>query len=223
MNPPPAIVLASASPRRAALLRQMGVPFVVRPAAVDEARLPGETPAALVRRLALAKAEAAPFALPVLAADTVVAAPGAPARIFGKPRDAAAFHAMMQALSAGTHTVFTAIALRAERRAKTEVVRAEVTLGPIDRRDAAAYWATGEPADKAGGYAIQGIGGIFVRSVRGSPSAVVGLPIAETEQLLRQFGIDTWRWRAASHRRTAADAAESPDHADLRRTGGDEL
>lgn len=211
-------MLASASPRRAALLRQMGVPFIVQPAAIDEARLPAETPCALVRRLAMAKAEATEASLPVLAADTVVAAPGDRQRVFGKPRDEAAFRAMAAALSGRAHTVFTAVALRAKRRTSIRVVRTEVTLRPIGAREAAAYWATGEPRDKAGGYAIQGIGGIFVRSVRGSPSAVAGLPIAETEQLLRQFGVDTWRWRAPVRPQPATAATENP----LRHAIGDE-
>lgn len=196
MSAAPAIVLASASPRRAALLEQIGVPFVVEPAAIDEAPAPGEAPAALVRRLALAKANAIRSTLPVLAADTVVAVgAGETRRTFGKPRHRAAFEDMAKALSGNTHTVCTAVAVRAQDRAEVQVVRAQVTLRVIERREAAAYWATGEPRDKAGGYAIQGIGGIFVRCVHGSPSAVVGLPLAETELLLRRFGINAWRWR----------------------------
>lgn len=218
MNPPPAIVLASASPRRAALLRQMRVPFVAQPAAVDEAPLPGEASSALVRRLACAKATAIRSALPVLGADTVVAMGGGPGEVFGKPRDEAAFLAMIKTLSGRTHTVLTAIALSAGGRTESLVARAEVTLRPIEPREAAAYWATSEPRDKAGGYAIQGIGGIFVRSVRGSPSAVVGLPLAETEQLLRQFGIDTWRARASANRRGATGCA---DPSALRRPVGE--
>lgn len=199
MSDAPAIVLASASPRRAALLRQIGVPFVVEPAAIDETPAPGEAPSVLARRLALAKAGAVRSALPVLAADTVVAVgAGETLRIFGKPRQQAAFQSMAKALSGNTHTVCTAVAVRARGRAAAEVVRARVTLRVIEEREVAAYWATGEPRDKAGGYAIQGIGGIFVRCVHGSPSAVVGLPLAETELLLRRFGIDPWRWRAAS-------------------------
>lgn len=196
MTESPAIVLASTSPRRAALLRQIGLPFVVQPAAINEAALPDEGPAALVRRLAIAKARAIESALPVLAADTVVALrQDETLRILGKPRHRRAFEAMAKALSGRTHTVFTAVALRAQRRMEAQVVRAEVTLRAIEEREIAAYWASGEPRDKAGGYGIQGIGGIFVRCVHGSPSAVVGLPLAETERLLRTFGIDTWRWR----------------------------
>ena len=196
MKEPPALVLASTSPRRAALLRQVGIPFVVRGAAVDESRRCDETPAALTRRLAIAKASAVRSAQPVLAADTVVAVRQDGAlRIFGKPRHRGAFEEMAKALSGRTHTVFTAVALRAEHRAEATVVRTQVALRRIAPDEMAAYWATGEPRDKAGGYAIQGIGAIFVRSVEGSPSAVVGLPLAETEELLHRFGIDTWRGR----------------------------
>ena len=223
----PAIVLASASPRRAALLRQMGIPFVVQPADIDETARPGEAPDALARRLAVAKASAIRSALPVLAADTVVAVGrGETFRIFGKPRQQRAFVAMAKALSGRTHTVFTAVALRGQHRTEAQVVRAKVTLRVINEQEMAAYWATGEPRDKAGGYAIQGIGGIFVRRVLGSPSAVVGLPLAETEALLRQFGIDTWRGRKASATPCAAqrridraaaaqDTANAPSHTPL--------
>ena len=205
MSDAPAIVLASASPRRAALLRQIGIPFVVEPAAIDEAPAPGEAPSALARRLALAKAGAVRSPLPVLAADTVVAVgAGAKRRIFGKPRHRTAFEDMAKALSGNTHTVCTAVAVRAQGRIEAQVVEARVTLRVIEEREAAAYWATGEPRDKAGGYAIQGIGGIFVRCVHGSPSAVVGLPLAETELLLRRFGIDPWRCR----RRALSGAGE---------------
>ena len=198
MSTAPAVVLASASPRRAALLEQIGVPFVVEPAAIDEAPAPDEAPTALARRLALAKANAIHSTLPVLAADTVVAVgAGKTRRMFGKPRHRAAFEDMAKALSGNTHTVCTAVAMRAQGRAEAKVVRTQVTLRVIEEREAAAYWATGEPRDKAGGYALQGIGGIFVRCVHGSPSAVVGLPLAETELLLRRFGIDAWRWRCA--------------------------
>lgn len=186
----------------------MRIPFVVQPVAVDETPRRNEAPAALARRLAIAKASAVRSPQPVLAADTVVAVgQGDTLRIFGKPRDQGAFEHMARALSGRTHTVFTAIAVRAEHRAEADVVRAQVALRSIAQSELAAYWATGEPRDKAGGYAIQGIGGIFVRSVRGSPSAVVGLPLAETEALLHRFGIDTWRWRGPDAARARGPAA----------------
>ena len=184
----------------------MGIPFVVQPVAVDETPRHNEAPCALARRLAIAKANAVRSAQPVLAADTVVAVRRDDAfQIFGKPRHRAAFEHMAKALSGRTHTVFTAIAARAEHRAESKVVRAQVALRPIAQHEMAAYWATGEPRDKAGGYGIQGIGGIFVRWIRGSPSAVVGLPLAETEGLLRRFGIDTWRWRPSAPPPSDAD------------------
>lgn len=215
MSASPAIVLASTSPRRAALLRQIGLPFVAQPAAIDETPLPDEAPSTLTRRLAIAKANAIRSALPVLAADTVVAVgQGETLRIFGKPKHRRAFETMAKALSGRAHTVFTAVALRAGCRTEAEVVRVEVTLRAIEEREMTAYWASGEPRDKAGGYGLQGIGGVFVRCVHGSPSAVVGLPLAETEMLLQRFGIDTWRWRttrsAATRRNCGVLAARAP-------------
>ena len=171
----------------------------MRAAAIDESRWPNESPGDHVRRLALAKARAAERGRhqhsatadwPVLAADTVVSVGS---HVFGKPADRAAFMRMFAALSGAEHSVYTAVALRWRERECCRVVRTTVAFAPVDRRAAAAYWATGEPRDKAGGYGIQGIGGIFVRSIRGSYSAVVGLPLAETEQLLHAFGVDTWR------------------------------
>ena len=192
---PPEVILASASPRRAALLRQIAVPFRVRAAALDEARRAGESPPCYVRRMALAKAGAVPADLPVLAADTVVVVDG---RVFGKPADRADGLAMLGALAGREHDVLTAVALRVDGREHVCLAQARVALRRIDRDEIAAYWETGEPADKAGGYGIQGIGGIFVRSIRGGYGTVVGLPLAETEQLLRTAGIDTWRARRPS-------------------------
>lgn len=188
------IVLASSSPRRAALLRQVGIPFERCAADVREERDRGESARCFVERMALEKARAVVSPQPVLAADTVVEAAG---RVFGKPRDEADFRAMLGALSGGRHRVLTALALRWREREALRVASSEVSMHCIDDAEMAAYWATGEPRDKAGGYAIQGIGGIFVRDLRGSYSAVVGLPLAETEELLEAFGIDTWRWRRA--------------------------
>ena len=130
--------------------------------------------------------------LPVLAADTVVAVDG---QLLGKPRDKAHFAAMMRTLSGREHRVLTAVALRWGTREAVRTASATVTLRRIASAEIDAYWASGEPRDKAGGYGIQGIGGIFVRTLHGSYHAVVGLPLAETEELLVAFGIDTWRWR----------------------------
>jgi septum formation protein len=190
---PPRLLLASASPRRAALLRQIGVPFeVVRPE-VDETPASGEPPAAYVERMARCKVAAgARHGWVTLAADTAVVLDG---RILGKPRTRDEAVAMLESLGGREHQVRTAIALTDARVTHAEVVTTAVRFVPVDRRLAAAYWATGEGADKAGGYGIQGIGGILARSINGSYSAVVGLPLAETELALNRFGIDTWRCR----------------------------
>ena len=189
------IVLASASPRRAALLRQIGIPFRCRAPRIDESLRAGETACGFVERMAVEKARAVASPQPVLAADTIAEADG---RIFGKPRDERDFRAMLGDLSGRSHRVHTAVALRFGGREALRAATAEVAMRRIDDAEMAAYWATGEPQDKAGGYAVQGIAGIFVREVRGSYSAVVGLPLAETEEMLRAFGIDTWRWRRAA-------------------------
>ena len=189
---PPELVLASASPRRAMLLRQIAVPFRVCVPALDEARGAGESPPCYVRRMALAKAQTVAADLPVLAADTVAVIDG---RVFGKPADRVDGLAMLSTLSGREHDVLTAVALSASGRENVCLTRARVALRRIDPDEIAAYWETGEPQDKAGGYGIQGIGGMFVRSIRGSYGTVVGLPLAETELLLRAAGIDTWRAR----------------------------
>ena len=186
------IVLASSSPRRADLLRQARIPFRVQRPDVDETAEAGETENDYVRRLARAKVRAVSAPVPVLAADTVVAIDG---QLLGKPRDKQHFVAMMRALSGRKHRVLTAVALRWGSREGIRTATAAVTLRRIAPAEVDAYWATGEPCDKAGGYGIQGIGGTLVRAVHGSYHAVVGLPLAETEELLGAFGIDTWRWR----------------------------
>ena len=190
----PALVLASTSPRRAALLRQIAVPFRACAPAVDETRRSGESPPHYVRRLALAKARSVAADMPVLGADTVVVQDE---RVFGKPVDRTAGLAMLAALSGREHDVLTAVAVCSHAHEEVCLVQARVALRHIDADEAAAYWATGEPADKAGGYGMQGIGGMLVRWIHGSYGAVVGLPLAETERLLRSAGIDTWRWRCA--------------------------
>ena len=207
--PPPALVLASASPRRAALLRQIEVPFRACAPALDETCRRGEPAPQYVRRMALAKARAVAADLPVLAADTVVVLDG---RVFGKPADRGTGLAMLGALSGREHDVLTAVAMRWRGREDACLAQARVALRRIGDDEAAAYWTTGEPADKAGGYGIQGIGGMFVRRIHGSYGAVVGLPLAETELLLRAAGIDTWRWRCGRRPlpSVAAAAADRP-------------
>jgi len=183
------IVLASASPRRRELLAQLGVPHEVLVVEVDETPLPGEEPAALARRLARAKAIAgrmrAGGARPVLGSDTVVAVD---ARIFGKPRDRDDALAMLAALSGREHRVLTAVALALPDAAGTTseaLSETRVRMRSIAPAEAAAYWATGEPAGKAGAYAIQGLGAVFIEQIRGSYSGVMGLPLYETARLLQ--------------------------------------
>lgn len=188
--------LASSSPRRRQLLAQIGVPFQVIEVEVDESIAPGEAPPAYVSRLAAAKAgaglqrsRAAGSARPVLAADTAVVIDGA---ILGKPRDRADALRMLRLLSGRTHEVFTAVALATPERLASVVSRSEVRFRDIAEAEAHAYWDTGEPRDKAGAYAIQGRGAVFVADLRGSHSGVMGLPLYETAQFLRSAGIPRW-------------------------------
>jgi septum formation protein len=183
----PSVLLASASPRRSELLRQIGVAHEVRPVHVDESPLPGEAPAAYVLRLAERKAAALRRDLgsadprPVLAADTTVALDG---RIFGKPGGAPELHEMLGTLSGRTHQVHTAVAVLHAGGASARVSTSDVSLRPLTRDEIDWYWSTGEPADKAGGYAVQGRAAVFIRHISGSYSGVMGLPLYETWELL---------------------------------------
>ena len=184
------IHLASASPRRSTLLHQLGLDFDVAPANIDESILAGEAPEIYVERLALAKARAAWAALeardvPVLAADTAVILAG---RILGKPTDEADAADMLAGLSGRSHDVLTAVAVLDAEREAVVLNRTSVRFRSIQPHEIAAYWRSGEPAGKAGGYAIQGLGAIFVEEIRGSYSGVVGLPLLETARLLAGFG-----------------------------------
>lgn len=191
MTPKLLIYLASVSPRRSALLRQIGVPHRALPVAVDERPLPLETPFAYVARLAQAKAQALwerlsnQERLPVLGADTTVALG---TDILGKPRDRADGLQMLARLSARMHQVYTAVALRHECGCDARVSVSEVTFRQLSSEEIAAYWETGEPADKAGGYAVQGLAAVFIERLAGSYSGVVGLPLFETAELLRLTG-----------------------------------
>lgn len=184
------LILASASPRRRDLLAGIGVRFAVVPAQLDETPQPGERPRAYVARLALAKARAVaagPGAtLPVLGADTTVVCD---ARLLGKPADEAEAIDMLMALSGRTHQVLTAIALVRGAAEAGVVVETAVSFRELSLAECRAYWQSGEPVDKAGGYALQGLGGIFVTRIEGSYSGVVGLPVAETYTLMRDFAI----------------------------------
>ncbi|EJM84703.1 Maf family protein [Pseudomonas sp. GM60] len=190
------LFLASGSPRRRELLTQIGVPFSAISADIDETPLNHESPSAYVERLARGKAEAgrdtvmsdADFC--VLGADTAVVLNG---KILGKPVDEADACAMLMMLAGQEHEVLTAIALLDGERCESRVVRSLVRFRPIDLNEAKAYWASGEPRDKAGGYGIQGLGAVFVAGLNGSYSAVVGLPLCETAELLGHFGIPCWQ------------------------------
>jgi septum formation protein len=191
------IILASGSPRRDELLRQIGVAFEVRlPATpVDETARADEAPADYVLRLAREKAAAVAATAPgrvVLAADTTVVRNGC---ILGKPADEAQAVAMLLELQGSSHEVLTGVAVARGAAGFAVLARTRVTFRSIKRYEAEAYAATGEGADKAGGYGIQGIGAIFAEKVEGSYSNVVGLPLVETERLLRDFGVDTWAMR----------------------------
>ena len=187
---PPALYLASKSPRRAELLRQLGLSFEVVPADVPEQPAAGETPAQYALRIAQAKARAGAMQVkvdrPVLGADTDVVLDG---KILGKARSRDDGIAMLLALSNRTHEVYSAVAVTRGAHMATALSVTQVTFGGIGADEAAAYWASGEPADKAGAYAIQGLGAVFVREIRGSYSGVVGLPLYETAALLKQFEI----------------------------------
>ncbi len=186
------VLLASRSPRRAELLAQIGVSYSVVDIEVDETPRDQESPDAYVLRLAVEKAQAGrdqygePSRLPVLAADTAVVVDE---RILGKPRDRQDSLEMMALLSGRTHHVYTGVAL-AGYRTDTRLSRSEVGFRQIAPQEAAAYWASGEPRDKAGGYGIQGLGAMFVCELHGSYSGVMGLPLYETAGLLRAAGIE---------------------------------
>ena len=190
------LFLASASPRRRELLAQIAVPCVTQIAAIDENPLPDEPAVAYVERLAREKARAGLAALSesadavVLGADTVVVLDG---RILGKPADFAESRAMLQALSGRSHQVLTAVALAGDGREAARVVASSVTFRALSEREIEAYWASGEPCDKAGSYGIQGLAAVFVSRLEGSYSAVVGLPLCETAELLGEFGIACWQ------------------------------
>lgn len=185
------LVLASTSPRRAEILRGANIAFTVLSSAVDETPLPGETPSDLVRRLAVAKAElvAARAVGPaiVIAADTVVALEGA---IFGKPRTSEDARQMLERLSGRTHSVITGVALirlpDVERREFVE--QTQVHFASLTDDEIVQYLSSGEPFDKAGSYAIQGIGGRFIPRIDGCYFNVVGLPLARLYRELATLG-----------------------------------
>lgn len=190
-TPSPLLCLASASPRRRELLASIGVPLTACPVDIDETPLPGESAEAYVTRLAREKALAGTrlSSLPTLGSDTAVVLDGA---ILGKPEGPAHAAAMLRSLAGREHRVLTAVAVTGPAGLLDACVATTVAMREISDGEIAAYWASGEPADKAGGYAIQGLAAVFVEHIAGSHSAVVGLPLFETAALLRRQGVALW-------------------------------
>jgi len=184
------IILASSSPRRSALLHQIGVAHRVVPARIDEQRLGDESVEACVRRLAEHKARhvqrLSAATEPVLGADTAVVLDD---QMLGKPADQADGLAMLERLSGRTHTVMSAVTVVAGAAIHSALSRTEVRFRALTAAERQAYWDSGEPRDKAGAYAIQGLGAIFVEQLRGSYSGVMGLPLFETASLLVRVGV----------------------------------
>ena len=177
------LVLASSSGRRRELLAHLGLEFDAVSPDIDETPLPGERPLDLVRRLAIGKSRAVEGDV-VLAGDTIVEVDG---EILGQPKDADDARRMLRRLSGRTHRVHSGVALRADGHEAVETVTTYVTFVPLTPGALEWYLGTGEPFGKAGAYAIQGSGGIFVESVRGSVSNVVGLPLTTVAALLRRL------------------------------------
>lgn len=188
--PEPVIYLASRSPRRAELLRQVGVVFEIIELDMDESVEPGEQAADYVRRVAEEKAWAGIGVrerdLPILGADTAVVVDG---DILGKPSGREEALGMLARLSGRTHRVLSSVAVADGDTCHVALNETRVTFRSLAPAEAAAYWATGEPADKAGAYGIQGMGAIFVERIEGSYSGVVGLPLFETARILERYGV----------------------------------
>lgn len=191
----PQIVLASASPRRAELLDQIGIRYAVQVADIDETPLVGESPEALVERLARIKAETVwsvrrdvshTPSLPVLGSDTLGILDG---ELLVKPRDFEHARTMLRKMSGRRHVILSAVALSNEQGTRSIINRNMVEFRSVSDAEILAYWNTGEPQDKAGAYAIQGRGAVFVKSLQGSYSGVMGLPLFETTQLLAEAGV----------------------------------
>jgi septum formation protein len=197
------VILASSSPRRIELLRQLGLKFETRSPDVDEQPKRGENPAKLVARLARSKAEAVDSAFQgerlVIAADTIVVAPGGK-KVLNKPRDRAEAIRMLRAISGKVHTVLTGYCLLAADEAGDQslvrVVKSLVKIRRLSKRDIEAYLQTGESMDKAGAYAAQGHGAALIEEIRGSYTNVVGLPVAQlAADLEGSFGVPLFGWR----------------------------
>ena len=186
------LILASASPRRQNLLQNLGFKCTVMPQDIDESPMPAEKPAELVKRLALAKAESALARLIdaddrlVLGSDTIVVCEE---EILGKPVNKEDACAMLRLLSGRIHKVLTAVALLNHRKQVAAMSVTRVGFSTLSDAEIEAYWQSGEPLGKAGAYAVQGLGAMFVNDIQGSYSGVVGLPIFETVNLFKHFGI----------------------------------
>ncbi len=184
----PNVVLASASPRRQELLTQLGIEFTVVHPDIDETPLPGEAPGSYVRRLAVEKVHAVETAVAslVIAADTTVDLGG---EIFGKPVDAGEARSMLRRLSGRTHRVHTGLAVRLGDRTVAETVSSLVTFSRLTEEMIEWYVGLDEPFGKAGAYAVQGAGGVFVERVRGSVSNIIGLPLHTLLRLSGELGV----------------------------------
>ncbi len=195
------LYLASTSPRRRALMAQTDISFSVLDIAIDESQRPNELANAYVERLAKEKAEAGFNSVQddetavVLAADTIVVLED---KVLGKPEDKEQAQAMLRALSGRSHVVMTAFAIKAKDQIRVQRVNTTVFFRPITSKEVEWYWQTGEQQDKAGGYGIQGKGGIFVSTISGSYSAVVGLPLAEVMTALHGLDIFPEQTNSAS-------------------------
>lgn len=182
------LYLASQSPRRAELLQQIGIDFRTAPVDIDESPIAGESPEEYVKRLSIAKAEACRAIYPnnpTLGSDTAVILDQ---QILGKPRDKDQAITMLMSLAGREHQVLTGVAL-ALTQTSYRLSKTNVRFRHISHDEAINYWHSGEPADKAGGYAIQGLGAIFVENIAGSYSGVMGLPLFETAELLQELEI----------------------------------
>ena len=187
------LILGSASPRRTEILHQIGVRHRIVPADIDETPRTAESATDYVQRMAIEKAQSVVVKsceiTPVLGADTCVVCDS---KIFGKPSHQLEAMEMLAALSGRSHWVHTAVAVANQQECAVKISTTEVIFRELSSQECKIYWETGEPSDKAGSYAIQGYGAVFVESFSGSYSGVVGLPIEHTSQLLQKFGVPIW-------------------------------
>ncbi len=183
------IILASASPRRAELLDQIGITYQVQAVDIDESPLSNESAESLVKRLAIEKSQAVTHQhLPVLGADTLGLLRG---EILVKPKDFEHAYAMLSSMSGNWHDIFSAVAVTYQNKSIMRLNMNRVLFRPISKAEIKAYWHTGEPQDKAGAYAIQGLAATFIEKIEGSYSGIMGLPLYETSQLFYELGINT--------------------------------